>query len=427
MNSDSMSKELFLRGCARIPGGVNSPVRSWRSVGGTPRFISKAAGAYIWDVDGNRFVDYVCSWGPMILGHAHPVIADAAKRAIDKGTSYGAPTEEEVIMAETIVEAVPSIEMVRFVNSGTEASMSAIRLARAYTGRSKIIKFEGGYHGHTDCLLVEGGSGLAEQTVASSEGVTAGTIADTITVPYNDAKSVKSSIERYENEVAAVIVEPIAGNMGIVPPAPGFLEELRSVTTAHGVLLIFDEVITGFRVGFSGAQGEYGVIPDITCLGKIIGGGFPVGAYGASKDIMQAVSPLGSMYQAGTLSGNPVAISAGLATLELLKEEGVYESLALKTDALVQGFREIFSEKEIHCKINTVRGAFSPFFTVEDVNNMHSASLADTGKFSDFFHKMINLNINPPPSSFEAWFVSLAHTDEDIAYTLDAARSALTK
>ncbi|MCI0871582.1 MAG: glutamate-1-semialdehyde 2,1-aminomutase, partial [Chloroflexi bacterium] len=371
------SAQLFSDAKNLIPGGVNSPARAWGSVGGDPIFIKKAAGSRIWDVDGNELIDYVCSWGPMVLGHAHPAVIDAAIDATRSGTSFGAPTELEVEMARRVVDAVPSIEVVRFVSSGTEATMSALRLARAKTGRYKILKFNGGYHGHEDALLVEAGSGLANQGIASSAGVHPEYAASTLVAEFNDVGSVRLLLEANAGEVAAVIVEPIAGNMGVVTPEPGFLEGLRELTTEHGALLIFDEVISGFRVALGGAQSIYGITPDITCLGKIIGGGFPVGAYGASEEIMSEVAPLGPMYQAGTLSGNPVAMAAGIATIDELSKPGVYEGLEASTDKLADELLGVFDAAGIRAVVNRACGLLTVFFTENPVIDMGSASATD--------------------------------------------------
>lgn len=408
-----------------IPGGVNSPARAWNSVGGDPIFFARGQGSHAWDADGNSYIDYVSSWGPMVLGHAHPDVIAAAQSAAALGTSFGAPTELEVQMAELVVDAVQSIEKVRFVNSGTEATMSALRLARAYTGRNRILKFDGGYHGHDDALLVKAGSGVAAQGIATSAGVHPDYAAGTLVADYNNLESVEKLLSSHGGEVAAIIVEPIAGNMGVVPPAEGFLEGLRDLATAHGALLIFDEVITGFRAAYGGAQSVYGVTPDITCLGKIVGGGFPVGAYGASSEIMQTVAPLGPMYQAGTLSGNPVAMAAGIKTLELLKEPGVYDQLQQSTDRLANGLRKVFAEAEVPAQVNSVCGALTVFFTGEPVVNMGTASACDGAQFSKFFHAMTERGIYPPPSQYEAWFMSTSHTADDIEKTIQAARAVL--
>jgi len=423
--SRAKSVQLFSDAKTLIPGGVNSPARAWGSVGGDPLFFKKASGSRIWDVDDNELIDYVCSWGPMILGHAHPAVIDAAIDAARSGTSFGAPTELEVEMARRVVAAVPSIEVVRFVSSGTEATMSALRLARAKTGRDKILKFNGGYHGHEDALLVEAGSGLANQGIASSAGVHAGYAASTLVANYNDLDSVRELLEANSGEVATVIVEPIAGNMGVVTPAPGFLEGLRDLTTEHGALLIFDEVISGFRVALGGAQSVYGVTPDITCLGKIVGGGFPVGAYGASAEIMSEVAPLGPMYQAGTLSGNPVAMAAGIATIDELSKPGVYEGLQAKTDMLADGVLDVFSKAGVPAVINRACGLMTVFFTSNQVTDMDSASATDREAFGAFYHGMVDNGVYLPPSQFEAWFVSTAHTDADIESTLESVKNAL--
>ena len=419
------SVQLFSDARALIPGGVNSPARAWGSVGGDPLFFKKASGSRIWDVDDNELIDYVCSWGPMILGHAHPAVIDAAIEAARSGTSFGAPTELEVEMARRVVGAVPSIEVVRFVSSGTEATMSALRLARAKTGRDKILKFNGGYHGHEDALLVEAGSGLANQGIASSAGVHAGYAASTLVANYNNLDSVRELLEVNSGEVAAVIVEPIGGNMGVVTPAPGFLKGLHDLTTEHGALLIFDEVISGFRVALGGAQSVYGVMPDITCLGKIVGGGFPVGAYGASAEIMSEVAPLGPMYQAGTLSGNPVAMAAGIATIDELSKPGVYEGLQAKTDKLADGVLDVFGKADVPAIINRACGLMTVFFTSKQVTDMDSASATDREAFGAFFHGMVDNGVYLPPSQFEAWFVSTAHSASDIEKTLDAVKNSL--
>ena len=422
----SRSSELFKRAREIIPGGVNSPARAWTSVGGDPAFFERAEGSRIWDVDGNSYIDYVCSWGPMVLGHAHPEIVGAAQKATAHGTSFGAPTEMEVRMADLVTEAVPSIEMVRFVNSGTEATMSALRLARAYTGRNRILKFDGGYHGHDDALLVKAGSGLANQGIASSAGVHPDYAAGTLVADYNDLESVEDLLNAHRDEVAAVIVEPVAGNMGVVPPAEGFLPGLRSLTSEHGALLIFDEVISGFRVHIGGAQRLYGVTPDLTCLGKIVGGGFPVGAYGGRREIMQTVAPLGPMYQAGTLSGNPVAMAAGVKTLELLGDSRVYEKLQHTTNVLARGLQDVFMRAGQPARINSVCGALTVFFTAHPVTNMKTASACDGAAFAKFFHAMLDRGVYLPPSQYEAWFISTAHSKEDVSATLAAAEEALS-
>jgi glutamate-1-semialdehyde 2,1-aminomutase len=419
------SQELFDRARELIPGGVNSPARAWTSVGGTPLFFNRAKGSKIWDEDGNELIDYVCSWGPMILGHAHPAVLSAVQEAAINGTSFGAPTAAEVRMAELVVNAVPSIEMVRFVSSGTEATMSALRLARAYTGRNKIMKFVGGYHGHDDALLVSAGSAAAGHGIPDSAGVHPDYAKDTLVTPYNDLAGVEQLFAENPSQIACIIVEPIAGNMGVVPPNEGFLEGLSAITEKDGSLLIFDEVISGFRTALGGAQSIYGVSPDITCLGKIVGGGLPVGAYGGSKEIMGTVAPLGPMYQAGTLSGNPVAMAVGIAMLEELGKPGVYEELARKGAALEKGLSEAFAEAEVPARVNRVGSLLTVFFTGDPVSDMDSASATDRDKFARFFHAIVAEGVYPPPSQFEAWFVSLAHTDQDIAKTITAARRAL--
>ena len=419
------SAQLYSDAKKLIPGGVNSPARAWGSVGGDPLFFKRASGSRIWDVDDNELIDYVCSWGPMILGHAHPAVIDAAIEAARLGTSFGAPTELEVEMARRVVDAVPSIEVVRFVSSGTEATMSALRLARARTGRSKILKFNGGYHGHEDALLVQAGSGLANQGIASSAGVHPEYAASTLVAEFNAVDSVRVLLKANNGEVAAVIVEPIAGNMGVVTPEPGFLEGLQGLTREHGTLLIFDEVISGFRVALGGAQTVYGVTPDITCLGKIVGGGFPVGAYGASAEIMSEVAPLGPMYQAGTLSGNPVAMAAGIATIDELSKPGVYEGLQASTDRLADGLLGVFDAAGVQAVVNRACGLLTVFFTGSPVFDMSTASATDREAFGAFFHGMIDNGVYLPPSQFEAWFVSTAHTDADIEETLNAVKKSL--
>ena len=420
------SQELFDRARKLIPGGVNSPARAWTSVGGTPLFFNRAKGSRIWDEDGNELIDYVCSWGPMILGHGHPAVLSAVQEAAARGTSYGAPTAAEVRMAELVTGAVPSIEMVRFVSSGTEATMSALRLARAYTGRNKIMKFIGGYHGHEDALLVSAGSAAAGHGIPDSAGVHPDYARDTLVAPYNDLAAVEKLFADNPGQIAGLIVEPVAGNMGVVLPADGFLEGLRSITEKDGALLLFDEVISGFRVAFGGAQSLFGVTPDITCLGKIVGGGLPVGAYGASAEIMKTVAPLGPMYQAGTLSGNPVAMAAGIATLEELQKPGVYDLLDRKGAALAEGLGAAFAEAEIPARVNRVGSLLTIFFTGEPVTDMDSASATDRERFGRFFHAIVEEGVYPPPSQFEAWFVSLAHSDQDIADTVSAAKRALS-
>ena len=419
------SQKLFDSATELIPGGVNSPARAWRSVGGTPLFFESGQGSRINDVDGNSYIDYVCSWGPLILGHSHPDVVQAAQDATAKGASFGAPTAYEVETARLVVDAVPSIEMVRFVNSGTEATMSAMRLARAATGRNLILKFDGGYHGHDDALLVRAGSGLATSGIADSAGVNPKLAEDTIVAPYNDLEAIEQIFDAHSERIACVIIEPIAGNMGVVPADPEFLTGLRRITADEGCLLIFDEVISGFRAAFGGAQEVYGVYPDITCLGKIIGGGFPVGAYGASVELMSHVAPLGPMYQAGTLSGNPVAMAAGAATIRHLAKPDTYARLALTTAQLADGLREIFNETETPATVNHATGMLTLFFGVDSVKDMSTAGNNDHQQFTAFFHKMLEHGVYLPPSPYEAWFISLAHTSEDIDATLQAVRDSL--
>ena len=420
------SLELFNRAKQIIPGGVNSPVRAFGSVGGAPLFIKRAVGATVWDVDGNAFLDYVGSWGPMLLGHNHPSVRDAVTAAAREGTSFGAPTPGEVELAELVVEMIPSVEVVRFVNSGTEATMSAVRLARAVTGKPKIVKFRGGYHGHADSFLVEAGSGSATLGVPSSPGVTANTAADTLVADYNDLQSVARLFEDNKGQVSCVIVEPVAGNMGCVPPEPGFLEGLKRLCEDHGALLVFDEVITGFRVALGGAQERLGVLPDLTTLGKVIGGGLPVGAYGGSEDLMSKVAPVGAVYQAGTLSGNPLAMAAGAATLSYLRDHSeVYEHLEKLGVRLDEGFGEMFRDGGYPLCWNRVGSIGTLFFTEGPVTGWTNAAKVDRGTFSDYFLHMLNKGIYLAPSPFEAMFLSAAHTEMDIEHTLAAARESL--
>ena len=419
------SGELYAAARRHIPGGVNSPARSWGAVGGTPLFLERGAGSRVWDADGNEYIDYVCSWGPLILGHVHPQVLQAIGEAAAKGTSFGTPTERENAVARMVADAYDSIDMARFVNSGTEATMSALRLARAFTSRPKIVKFEGGYHGHADALLVAAGSGAMAHGVPDSAGVTASFAQDTLLAKFNDLASVEAHFSAFPDDIACVIVEPVAGNMGVVPPDDGFLQGLRELTAQHKSLLIFDEVITGFRVAYGGAQQRYGVAPDITCLGKIIGGGMPVGAYGGSAEIMATVAPLGPMYQAGTLSGNPVAMAAGTATLEALQEPGVYEALEAKASRLAAGLQAVFADAETPLCVNRVGSMMTLFFNAGAVNGWETVSASDREGFARFFHRMLEEGVYLPPSPFEAMFVSTAHTDADIQATLDAARRAL--
>jgi len=418
------SKQLFAKAKKLIPGGVNSPVRAGKAVGMDPPFIARAKGCYLWDVDQRRYIDYVCSWGPMILGHAHPKVVKALQGKISKGTSYGAPTQLEVEMAQVIAEMVPSIEMVRMVNSGTEATMSAIRLARGYTGREKIIKFEGCYHGHADSLLVSAGSGVATLGIPGCPGVPAGLAGHTLSLRFNDLVQVTEAMDRFGPEVAAVIVEPIAGNMGVVLPEDGFLKGLREITLKHGALLIFDEVITGFRVSPGGAQELYGIQPDLTCLGKIIGGGLPVGAYGGRKEIMSTMAPEGNIYQAGTLSGNPLAMAAGLATLKELRKGRIYGELEEKGRRLFTGLKGAAASAGQDVAVNWVGSLGTLFFTQEAVTDFASAKNSDTRLYGSFYGKMLNQGIYLAPSAFEAWFLSMAHDERSIDKTIACAEKA---
>ena len=421
----SRSEELFARARQVIPGGVNSPVRAFRAVGGQPIFIAHGAGAYLYDVDGARYIDYVGSWGPLIFGHAHPQVVAAVTAAAQRGTSYGAPTEAETRLAELVIEAVPSIELVRFVNSGTEATMSALRVARAYTGRTKILKFAGGYHGHADMLLVAAGSGALTLGAPDSPGVPAAATAETLVAPYNDLAAVRAAFERYPEEIAAIIIEPVAGNMGCVPPVAGFLSGLRDLTTRYGAVLIFDEVMTGFRVAHGGAQALYGIAPDMTCLGKIVGGGLPAAAYGGKREIMSLVSPAGPVYQAGTLSGNPLAMAAGAAQLEMLKQPGVYERLDALTATLCAGIGAAAEAAGVPVYQTRVGSMFTTFFTATPVVDETTAKTSDIQAFAAFFHSLLEQGVYIAPSQFEAGFVSLAHSDEDIARTVTAAHQAM--
>ena len=418
------SKELLEAAQRLIPGGVNSPVRAFRAVGGEPPFISRGDGAYLWDADGNRYIDYVLSWGPLILGHAHPAVVAGLAEAAGRGTSYGAPTELEVELAELVVDLVPGVEMVRFVNSGTEATMSALRLARAYTGRHKIVKFEGCYHGHADMLLVQAGSGVATLGLPDSPGVPPGATQDTLTAPFNDLAAVERLFEEFPGEIAAVIVEPVAGNAGVIPPVEGFLPGLRQLTEAHGALLVFDEVMTGFRVALGGAQALYSIAPDLTTLGKVIGGGLPVGAYGGKRAIMDTVAPAGPMYQAGTLSGNPLAMTAGLVTLRELRKPGVFDRLLAQTERLCQGIGQAAAEAGIPVYQTRVGTMFSTFFTEVPVTDYASAKESDTERFGRFFQGMLERGVYLAPSQFEAGFTSTAHTTEVIDATVEAAQGA---
>ncbi len=418
----SRSKQLFEAAQKHIPGGVNSPVRAFRAVGGTPIFFDRAKGPYMYDADGKRYIDYVMSWGPMILGHGHPVVLDAIREQLEKAMTFGTPTELEISLADKICEQVPGMDMVRMVNSGTEATMSAIRLARGYTGRDKIIKFEGCYHGHSDSLLVKAGSGALTLGVPSSPGVPASLADHTVTLNYNDIEQVKETFAEIGEQVACIIVEPVVGNMNCVPPIPGFLEALRECCTASGAVLIIDEVMTGFRIGPQGASAYYGIEPDLICLGKVIGGGMPVGAFGGKREIMEQISPLGPVYQAGTLSGNPVAMAAGLATLNQVSQPGFLDPLVTHTDQLVNGLRERAAAAGIPMTSNHVGTMWGLFFSEEEkIINYSQVMNCDTQRFSTFFHGMLDEGIYLAPASYEAGFMSAAHTDEDIQYTLDAA------
>lgn len=418
------SKELFKRAQELMPGGVNSPVRAFKAVGGTPPFIARGCGSKLIDVDGNEFIDYVCSWGALILGHAHPGVVNAAKAAIELGSSFGAPIEAEVTLAQMLCDALPSIEMVRLVNSGTEAVMSAIRVARAFTGRSKVIKFIGCYHGHADYLLVKAGSGAATFAIPDSAGVPNEFASLTLTLPYNDIDAFASAMRQFGNEVAAVIVEPVAGNMGVVLPANGFLEALREETERYGCVLIFDEVITGFRLCYGGAQSLFNVTPDMTVLGKIIGGGFPIGAYGGRKELMELVAPVGSVYQAGTLSGNPVAVAAGIATLNVLKRTQPYEKLSERSRAISHAICESAARANVKVQVNFIGSMLTPFFTDAKVRNFDDALRCDTKLYARFFHEMLSHGVYMPPSQFEAAFISTAHSDEDVERTIEALNRA---
>jgi glutamate-1-semialdehyde 2,1-aminomutase len=418
------SAQLFAEAKALIPGGVNSPVRAFRGVGGTPRFLDRGAGARVWDVDGNEYIDYVLSWGPLILGHAHPAIVEAIQSQAARGTSFGAPTELESELARLVIEAMPAVEMVRFVSSGTEAVMSAIRLARAYTGREKVIKFAGCYHGHFDGLLVQAGSGVATLGLPDSPGVPATVTADTLTAPYNDLASVEMLLPQNPEQVAVIVVEPVAGNMGFVLPAPGFLEGLRRLADEHGALLLFDEVMTGFRVAYGGAQARFGVAPDLTTMGKVIGGGLPAAAYGGRREILEMVAPAGPVYQAGTLSGNPLAMAAGVATLEALREPGVWERLEAMTARLCAGFREAAAAADVPIQAGALGSMWGFFLAAEPVTDYASAKHADSGRYARLHRALLERGVYLAPSQFEAAFVSLAHTDDLIERTLEAAAGA---
>ena len=422
----SKSEEIFTAAQKLMPGGVSSPVRAFKSVGGQPIVFDRVKGAYIWDVDGNKYIDYVGTWGPAICGHAHPEVIEALHKALEKGTSFGAPSVQENILAEMVIEAVPSIEIVRFVNSGTEACMSVLRLMRAFTGRDKLIKFEGCYHGHADMFLVKAGSGVATLGLPDSPGVPKSATNNTLNAPYNDLEAVKALFAENPDQIAGVILEPVVGNSGFVPPDAGFLEGLREITQEHGALLVFDEVMTGFRIAYGGAQEKFGVTPDLTTLGKVIGGGLPVGAYGGRKDIMSMVAPAGPMYQAGTLSGNPLAMTAGIKTLELLQKPGTYEQLDRITKKLAQGLIKIAKEAGHEVVGGQISAMFGMFFTGQSVHNYDDAKKSDLQKFARFHRGMLERGVYLAPSQFEAGFTSLAHTEADIEQTLAIAKEVLT-
>lgn len=425
MLNTAKSSQLYEQAVKVIPGGVNSPVRAFQSVGRNPVFIKRAEGSKLYDVDGNEYIDFVNSWGPLLLGHSHPAVKDAVLRAIEDGTSYGAPTEKEIMLAELIVEMVPSIEMVRLVNSGTEATMTAIRLARAFTERDKIIKIEGCYHGHGDSFLIKAGSGATTLGEPNSPGVTSAVSQDTLIAPYNDAQAVESLYTAYPGQIAAVVVEPVPANMGVILPVDGYLQTLREITAKHNSLLIFDEVITGFRIHTGGAQAYYGVLPDVTTLGKIIGGGFPIGAYGGKTEIMSMMSPVGPVYQAGTLSGNPVAVSAGIATLQYIKAEQVIEKVNRKAGKFFQEVATVLQVASQDLCTNSLGSMGTIFFQKGPVRNYHEAVRSDTKRFAVFFRKMLEQGIYLAPSQFEAMFLSLAHSDEDLEQTIYALENAL--
>ena len=420
------STSLFQNSQKVIPGGVNSPVRACKAVGTLPRFIDHADGCRLVDADGNEYIDYVGSWGPMILGHRHPAVIQAITDVLSRGTSFGAPTDLEMELACQVVEAVPSVEMVRMVNSGTEATMSAVRLARGATGRDIVIKFDGCYHGHADTLLVDAGSGVATLNIPGSPGIPESVVRHTLSLPYNDPEAVRTIMAEKGKDVAAIIVEPVAGNMGMVPPLPGFLETLREVTQQNGSLLIFDEVMCGFRVAYGGAQSLYNIRPDLTCFGKIIGGGMPVGAYGGRKDIMSQVAPDGAVYQAGTLSGNPVAMAAGLATLEQLRQPGVYDTLEQRSQCLAEGLAEAAQRNDIPVSFNRVGSMLGMFFTDRAVNDFDTAKMSDLERFGRYYRYMLDAGVYLAPSQFEACFVSLAHDDAAIEQTIKAADMSLS-
>ena len=419
------SQALYERAVKIIPGGVNSPVRACKSVGADPLFIERGEGCMIYDADGNRYIDYIGSWGPLILGHRHPAVVEAIISVLERGTSFGAPTDLEIQLAQMVIDAVDSVDVVRMVNSGTEATMSAIRLARGATGRDIVIKFDGCYHGHADTLLVAAGSGVATLGIPGSPGVPEAVAQHTISLPFNDKDAIDRVMDEKGDKIACVIVEPVAGNMGMVPPADGFLEALREVTTKHGTVLIFDEVMTGFRVAYGGAQSLYGIVPDLTCFGKVIGGGLPVGAYGGKKDIMSQVAPQGTVYQAGTLSGNPIAMSAGIATLEQLQKDGVYESLQESSSRLATGLAKAAQKAGVAAKVGHVGSMLGMFFTDQDIACFDDTKKCDLESFSNFYQGMRQQGIYIAPSQFEALFLSTAHADEHIDATVNAAAQVL--
>ena len=422
VGSSERSEELFARACTVIPGGVDSPVRAFGAVGGTPPFVVRGEGAYVVDADGHRYLDYVQSWGALLFGHARAEIVRAAAEAAARGTSFGAPTEGEVRLAEGIVRAVPSVDMVRLVSSGTEAAMSALRLARGFTGRERILKFEGCYHGHADALLAAAGSGVATLGLPGSAGVTAGAVEDTIVLPYNDFEGLDEAFDHVGEQIACVIVEPMAANMGVVAPAEGFLERLRTACDEHGALLVFDEVITGFRVAWGGAQSLYGIVPDLTVLGKVMGGGFPCAAFGGRRDVMERLAPLGPVYQAGTLSGNPVAVAAGIASLDLAREEDPYTELERRGAILADGLRACFADAGVAATVNRATTLLSVFFTEGAVTDYAGARAADHERYARFFHGMLRRGVALAPSGYEAWFPSAAHGDAEVDRTLEVAR-----
>jgi glutamate-1-semialdehyde 2,1-aminomutase len=426
MNRDK-SQAFFAKAQQLIPGGVNSPVRACKSVGCDPIFIDRASGSKIFDVDGNEYVDFVCSWGPMILGHNHPAVADAIRNALAKGTSYGAPCPPEIELAELVIEAMPSVEKVRFVNSGTEATMSAIRLARGFTGKKVVIKFDGCYHGHADSFLVKAGSGIITLGIPGSPGVPEDIVKNTISIPYNDPDTLEKTLRDDSLDIACVIIEPMAGNMGVVPPREGFLEKLRALTKELGIVLIFDEVITGFRLSYGGAQARFGIDPDLTCMGKIIGGGLPVGAYGGKKELMDQISPVGPVYQAGTLSGNPLAMAAGIATLRELRKPGFYDALEKKAAGYSAAIAELAGKYSISSTINRVGSAMTAFFTADPVVDFESAMKSDSEKYGQHWRNMLEGGIYLAPSQFEAAFVSAAHTSEDLEKALAQTESSFKK